>query len=244
MSPLPKIHAFDFSEGRILAKKYEVVKRLGTGWEGEVYLLKERGTGIERAGKFFFPHRNLRNRAVIRYARKLHKLRHCPILIQYLSQETIYYKRQPITFLVSELVEGELLSEFLKHRPGKRLTPFQGIHLLYALVKGMEKVHREREYHGDLHPENIIIQRFGLKFELKILDMYHWDHSFSRPENIRDDLCDMIKILYESLGGRKYYAKQPQAIKEICCGLKKSLILKKFRSSTKLREYLEHFQWN
>ena len=31
------ITSFDFPAGRILAKKYEVLSRLGSGWEGEVY---------------------------------------------------------------------------------------------------------------------------------------------------------------------------------------------------------------
>ncbi|MFV2067521.1 MAG: hypothetical protein ACC645_11120, partial [Pirellulales bacterium] len=55
-----RINAFDFRPGRVLAGKYEVVSRLGAGWEGEVYMLREMPTGIERAAKFFFPHRNER----------------------------------------------------------------------------------------------------------------------------------------------------------------------------------------
>ena len=77
-----------------------------------------------------------------------------------------------ITVLVSEYVEGELLSDFLQRFPGKRLLPFQGLHLLYALTKGMEPIHLLNEYHGDLHSDNIIVNRFGLEFELKLLDMF------------------------------------------------------------------------
>ena len=39
------------------------------------------------------------------------------------------------------------------------------------------------------------------------------------------------------------YANLPPEIKKICCGLKKSLILQKFKTAGKLREYLENMEW-
>lgn len=235
------IESFDLQPGRIIAGKYEVVSLLGAGWEGEVYKIRERNTRIERAAKLFFPQRNLRNKTSNFYARKLHKLRHCPILIQYYTEETMTFRRAPITVLVSEYVEGELLSELLKRQPGGRFSPFQSLHLLHALVVGIECVHRLREYHGDLHSQNVIVSRYGLRFDLKILDMFHW--VAPKRENIQDDICDLIRIFYDAMGGAKFYAKHPQEVKEICCGLKRSLILKKFPSATQLRQHLETMQW-
>ncbi|MEQ8953954.1 MAG: protein kinase, partial [Gammaproteobacteria bacterium] len=168
------VKSFDFPPKRVLAKKYEIVSKLGQGWEGEVYLIREVLTGIERAAKFFYPQRNLANKVFKYYAQKLHKLRHSPILIQYISQDTIIYRGLPITFLVSDYVEGELLSEYLNRQPGKRLSAFQGLHLLHALASGMETIHHANEYHGDLHTDNIIISRFGLSYDLKLIDLYHW----------------------------------------------------------------------
>ena len=49
-----KITRFKFPTGELLAGKYEVVARLGAGWEGEVYLVREKGTGIERTAKSSF----------------------------------------------------------------------------------------------------------------------------------------------------------------------------------------------
>ena len=45
---LPRISSFDLSPGDHLSEKYEVVSRLGSGWEGEVYLVRETGTRIDR----------------------------------------------------------------------------------------------------------------------------------------------------------------------------------------------------
>lgn len=236
------IDTFNLAPGRILARKYEIITLLGAGWEGEVYLIRELTTGIERTAKLFFPQRNVKDKSAKFYAKKLHELRHCPITIQYSSQEVITMKGLSVTVLISEYVEGELLSQFISRQPGKRLQPFQAIHLLHALACGMESIHSMGEYHGDLHSDNIILQRFGLNFELKLVDLFHL--GAPRKEYIHSDTVDMIHILYEALGGQKYYAKQPSEIKAIINGLKRSLILKKFRNATQLRQYLETMQWN
>ena len=235
------IDAFDFREGRILAKKYEVLAKLGEGWEGEVYLLRELATGIERAAKFFFPQRNLRNKSSNFYAKKLHKLRNCPGLIQYHTQETIRFRNHEVTFLVSDFVEGEVLLDFLKRQPGKRIDYFQGLHLLHDIAVAVQDIHRNKDYHGDLHTGNVILRRYGLGFEVKLLDFFHWGPP--RPECQKDDICDTIKIFYDAIGGRERYAKQPPIVKSICCGLKRTLILRKFRTMNHLRDYLENLDW-
>ncbi|MEE8483852.1 MAG: protein kinase [Nitrospinota bacterium] len=231
------IDSFDFATGRILVRKYEIISKLGYGWEGEVYKLLEIETGIERAGKFFFPERNPNNRTLKFYAKKLHKLRRCGILIHYNTQEQITFRGQKISFLVSEFVEGSLLQEFLDNQRGKRLNPFQGLHLLYALAKGMECIHDQKEYHGDLHTENIIVTRVGLSFDLKLIDLFHL--KVATTANMLTDVYDLIRLFYDVIGGAKRYAKQPKEVKEIVCGLKKSLIRKKFRNAGQLRTYLE-----
>ncbi len=236
-----RITRFGFAPGTTLCRKYETIAQIGTGWEGEVYLVRELATGIERAAKFWYPHRNPGNRAIRFYANKLHKLRHCGIIIQYHTQETITHADIPVRFLVSEYVEGELLSEFVTRQPGKRLPVFQALHLLHALAAGIEAIHNLREYHGDLHADNVIVRRYGLSFDLKLVDMYHW--GAASPENIHEDLFNLVRIFYDAVGGQRYYAKQPQAVKSICCGLKRGLILQKYRDAGQLRQYLETMSW-
>ena len=236
------VKSFKLAPGQIVADKYEVLSLLGTGWESVVDKLREIGTGVERAGKFFFPQRNVRQKAARFYAKKLHKLRESPILIQYHSRETLDFDGRSITFLVSEFVDGELLSSFLARQPGKRITVFQGLHLLHALACGIESIHNMREYHGDLHAENVIVRRYGISFDLKLLDMFQWGRA--RAENIHDDVCDLVRIFYDAVGGQKRYAAQPNVAKAICRGLKRSLILKRFRTAGQMRQYLETMQWS
>ncbi len=236
------IEAFDLAPGRTLARKYEIVSKLGGGWEGEVYRIREKNTGIERAAKLFYPERNVRNKAAMAYARKLHSLRDCPLVIHYHTEETVLIKRTPITVLVSEYVEGEILTDFLERQRGGRLHPFQALHLLYALAKGISDIHRRREYHGDLHSDNIIVEHYGLEFDLKILDLIQW--AAPKREGLHDDICDVIRIFYDALGGVRFYATQSKRIKGIIRGNKRSLILKRFPTATHLRLHLESLGWD
>lgn len=242
MVKVEKISSFEFKPGRVLAKKYKVVHRIGSGWEGEVYKLLEIETGIERAGKFFFPHRNLRNSTLRYHAKKLHKLRNCEILIQYNTQETITFKRQQIPILISEYVDGVMLSEFYTSQPKKRLDPYQALHLLLALAKGVECIHSLKEFHGDIHTDNIIITRYGLSFGVKLIDFFHWKDATS--ENILDDVCDLLQVYHESIGGVKIYSKLPKEIKQVVCGLKRSIIRKKYKTAGQLRVYLENLNFD
>jgi RIO-like serine/threonine protein kinase len=238
---LKDIESFNLARGRILARKYVVGDLLGRGWEGEVYHVTEASTGIERAAKIFFPKRNPRNQALKFYARKLNKLRDCSIVIKYHTQESFQHCGQEIPFLLSEYVEGELLTDFLTRQPGKRLHAFEALHLLRDITAGVEEIHNLGEYHGDLHSDNIIVNRFGLGFSVKLVDLYQW----GRPTaaHFHDDVCFLVRLLYDAVGGPKRYAKQPPVIKAICCGLRRSLIISKFRTAGQLRQYLEQLDW-
>jgi tRNA A-37 threonylcarbamoyl transferase component Bud32 len=236
-----KIHAFDFKPGFVINGVYEIVHKLGMGWEGEVYLVREIKTKIERTAKFFLPHRNKNNKTANFYAKKLHKLKNCSVLIQYVTQDNIIFKDFSISFLISEYVDGIPLTEFLNRQTKKRLNLFQALHLLHALSVGVEEIHHQKDYHGDIHPENVIIKRYGLGFELKLIDMFHWGPA--KPENIKDDVVDLIRLFYDALGGKEIYKTLHPVAKEIICGLKKGLITKKFKTAGQLKIHLEKINW-
>ena len=236
-----RINSFDFNPGTLLVGKYRVMEHLGGGWEGEVFRIREVLTGIDRAAKFFYPHRNANDRAVKFYAKKLHKLRNCPVVIQYVTQERLVVQERMVTFLVSEYAEGKVLTEFIAEQPNKRLTPFEALHLLQALAKGMAQVHLLRESHGDLHAGNVMVRRHGLSFDVKVIDFFQWDGA--KPEQLQDDVRGLVEILHASVGGARNYSRQPMVIKSIVLGLNSSLIRKNFRTAIHLRDYLEDLVW-
>src|SRR5256885_2622190 len=131
---------FDFPAGRTVAGKYVIERPLGSGWEGEVYVIVEKLTGIRRAAKFYYPHRDPMGKAAIAYARKLDALRHCPILMQYHHQEIASVKRKKVTVVISELIEGQKLSEFLARQPRHRLNTYEALHVLHVLARGIAPI--------------------------------------------------------------------------------------------------------
>lgn len=144
--------------------------------------------------------------------------------------------------IVCEFVEGEMLSGLVSKQRGKKLDVFPAIHLLYSLAQGLEYIHLGGEYHGDLHTDNIIIKRFGLEFDIKIIDFHHWGDS--KKDNRDEDIIKTIRIFYDILGGQKVYSKLPPSLKYIICGLKRNLILSRFKTITHLRNHLELMDWS
>jgi RIO-like serine/threonine protein kinase len=236
-----KTKRFDFPLGRSVAGKYVIERPLGSGWEGEVYAIIERNTGIRRAAKFYYPHRDPLGKAAIAYARKLDALRHCPILMQYHHQETAYVRKKKVIVVISELVEGKKLSEFLRDQPDGRLSTFEALHVLYNLTKGIAPIHARGEYHGDIHEHNIMVRRQGISFEVKLLDFF--DLGAPTKSKIRKDVLNIVEVFHTIVGGRKYYAEQPKVVKDIIRGLKDSLILARFQSAGDIARHLEALVW-
>ena len=106
----------------------------------------------------------------------------------------------------------------------------------------MECIHQAGEYHGDLHTDNIVVERYGVTFQLKILDFF--TASGSKREARQTDIHEVVRVFYDALGGARFYARQPKVVKDIVLGLKRSLILKRYPTMTHLRQHLETLSWD
>mgnify|MGYP003625169664 FL=1 len=232
---------FGLTQGRVLTRNYRVDRLLGMGWEGEVYLVNERLTGVQRAAKLFYPDRNTKDKAATHYAKKLERLRDCSMVIQYHHAEQIRLKGQPVSVLISEFVEGELLSDMVDGYRGKRMPTFEALHLTRTIAAGLAEIHERKEYHGDLHSHNVLVRRRGIHFDCKLVDMY--DRGRATKAHISEDMCDVVRILYDLVGGKKHYASQPEVIKKVCCGLKRSLIEQRFPTAWHLCRHLDTLEW-
>jgi tRNA A-37 threonylcarbamoyl transferase component Bud32 len=233
--PIP----FALEPGRRIGR-YIIERPLGSGYEGEVYVVNEKGTGIRRAAKIYYPQRDPHGKNAIAYARKLDALRHCPILLQYLHQEQATVKRQKVAVVVSELVEGQKLSDFLERQA--TLSTFEALHVLHVLARGIAPIHARGEYHGDIHDDNIMIRRVGIGFEVKLLDFF--DLGKPTRAKIHKDVLNLIMVFHTVVGGRHKYADQPKVVKDIIRGLKDSLILERFQSAGDIARHLETLTWD
>ncbi len=233
---------FDLQPGRTLGQNYTIVSYLGGGWEGEVYKIEEKRTGIVRAAKLFYSRGGVGERALLRYAKKLYNLHTCPIVIKYHHRDTTQIRGRQVEFLVSDLIDGEMLSTFLKQQRGNRLSTFEALHLFYSLVVGVEQIHFQGEYHGDIHSDNIMVKRHGLGFDVRLLDFF----DLGRPSRLKmqRDVLFLVDVLYEIIGGANGYRHTDEVVRQIICGRKHSLILKKFSSAGDLRLALENLDWS
>ncbi len=235
------IKNFNFKEGQLLNSKYRILSRLGKGWEGEVYAIEEINTKIVRAAKFFYSARNAKNKTLLGYAKKLNNLNDVTIIIKYITQEEMEFKKQSILFLVSEYIEATSLEDYINSTKRKAVPIFEASHIFYQLVKGVEQIHLKGEFHGDLHTGNVLLRQKGLAFELKLIDLFLWKGN--KREFQRADIVELIRIFYEILGGKKNYSKLPGSFKNIICGKRNDLILKKFPKISNLSVTLENLSW-
>ncbi len=232
---------FQFQPNRTLERRYVLGPFIGYGYEGEVYHLTERSTKIERVVKFFYADRYPDPKRSVRIAQKLHRLRDCSVVLQYHHHGGITWRGQQINYVVSDLVQGHVLSDLLQRQPRKRFTPFEALHIIYSIAKGVAEIHARREYHGDIHDDNILLQRRGIGFRIKLIDLY------VNPERTgprtRGDVGDIACLLYGLVGGPKGYPQSPRIVKEIVCGRRRDRICAKFRNAGALADFLMMYDW-
>ncbi|MFQ5563617.1 MAG: serine/threonine protein kinase [Parvularculaceae bacterium] len=233
---------FGFRPGDPLASRYAVTGRLGRGAEGEVYEICETGTHLTRAAKLFYPSKDSLSKRIIHYARKLDRLRDCDIVIKYLHTEKISINDCFIHCLISEYFDGVILEDMVTEFPGKRLPTFEALSLIHALTVGISEIHARKEFHGDIHMGNIFVERQGVFFKLRTLDFHDWGRTAAIER--RADILAITRLLYDLVGGRKTYRRQPDIIKQICMGLRSDLVLKKFPTIYHLKAHLENFRWD
>lgn len=235
-----RISTFDLQPGRRLGNGYEVEHRLGGGSEGEVYRIRERRTGILRAAKLFFPHSDPGGKLPARQARKLEALRGCHIVMQYFHIEEVRIGSVRTTAMISGYSPGIPVQEWVEQHRGRRVRPFVAMTILHRLAVGLEQIHDRGEYHADVHTENILLRQTGVDFELKLIDFFDW----GRPSRAKqqNDVLQTVRVLYDMIGGRQAYPKMPAEVREVCCGLRHDLILRRFPTMAALRVHLENFE--
>lgn len=211
---MPAIH-----KGDCIADRYEIIRVIGRGGMGMVYLVHDCKTQEELALKTLLPEYVTNQRAIQRFiqeVRTARRLDHPCIVKIYDAQQTRDY-----FFYTMEYVKGKTIREWMAKK--KRFGLGSTVRVLSLLCYALEHAHRFT-IHRDISPENVMVTPEG---DVKLLDfglakLVDAQTSFTRigvslgkqhysaPEqranakaaDHRADLFSLGVLFYEMLGGR------------------------------------------
>ena len=141
---------------------YEIIRQIGAGGMGEVYLAKDKKLDRKVAIKILnekFSREESNLQRFIREAKAASALNHPNILVIHEIGEA-----KKANFIVSEYVEGETLREIIGKSPMK-LSEVLDISI--QIASALTAAHSSNIVHRDIKPENVIVRPDGL---VKILD--------------------------------------------------------------------------
>jgi serine/threonine-protein kinase len=146
-------------------ERYEIVGELGQGGMSVVYRARDRQLARDVAVKVlheFLARQPDARKRFHREAVAVAKLHHPGIL------EIFDYSGPDAkdTYIVTELIEGETLRDFIE-RHGRLPYPELGAVIVLELVRALRHAHEQSVIHRDLKPENVMITRDG---SLKLMD--------------------------------------------------------------------------
>ena len=211
---MPAIH-----KGDTIADRYEIIRVIGRGGMGMVYLVLDKKTEEHLALKTLLPEYVSNQRAIQRFIQEVKTARSldhpCIVKIHDAQQTRDYF------FFTMEYVKGKTIREWMSKK--KRFGLGSTVRVLSLLCYALEHAHRYT-IHRDISPENVMVTPEG---DVKLLDfglakLVDTTTSFTRigvslgkqhysaPEqranakaaDHRADLFSLGVLFYEMLGGR------------------------------------------
>lgn len=144
--------------GSIVAKRFRVLRLLGSGGMGEVYeaLDNELGELVAlktiRSAHATLPSSVERFRQEVRLARRVVHPHVCRVLEFGRHQVE---GAVPVYFLTMELLRGELLSRYLRRRG--RLSALESVAIARQICAGLSAIHAQGVLHRDIKPSNVML---------------------------------------------------------------------------------------
>ena len=156
-----------FEPGRQFAR-FKIVRKLGEGGMGEVYLAEDQKLGRQVALKILLPEffdDPERLQRFVREAKTAAKISHANVMAIY-DMDTAHDEKtgRDLSYIVMENITGHTLTDYLRTR-----TPRTNelLRLTERIAAGLAAAHKLNIVHRDIKPDNIKIDDSG---EDKILD--------------------------------------------------------------------------
>jgi eukaryotic-like serine/threonine-protein kinase len=153
--------------GQILGDRYHILRAIGRGGMGQVYLAEHVKMGRRCAVKVMHRSMSQDTTAVSRFGREAanaSRIAHPNVATIFDFGET----NDRLIYLAMEYVEGASLSALLEG--GRQLEVPRALRFAIEIAAALDAAHREGVVHRDLKPDNILIGRRGGDEFVKVVD--------------------------------------------------------------------------
>ena len=146
--------------------KYEIIKKLGVGGSGSVFLVKNKKDNKYYALKEIIIKEEIKDKYenIQKEANILYKF-NCENIVKYYGSQKINNK----FYIIMEYCAGNTLKEFIdkKIKNNEKIEENEIYNIIKQICAGIKEIHNNNIIHRDLKPENIFINE---KMEIKIGD--------------------------------------------------------------------------
>jgi len=155
----PHAHTPTLVTGRLISKRFRILRFIGKGGMGEVYEASDEELGGQLALKMILPGLIQNEEMLARFRREVQLARQVthPNVCRIFDVGRDKIAGTELLYLTMELIDGETLTEYLK-RQGK-LRPADALPLLRQMAAGLRALHEKNIVHRDLKPSNVMLVR-------------------------------------------------------------------------------------
>jgi serine/threonine-protein kinase len=147
---------------RLVAGRYEVIRPLGRGGMGKVFLVRDRESGQQLAMKVLRTQYQYNERVIARFAREVAAIRQLehPCIVKIFDAR----RAGDTLFYTMEYIEGRSLRDWIQKRG--RLDFGSTVRVLCLVADALEHAHRVT-IHRDISPDNVMVLSDG---SVRLLD--------------------------------------------------------------------------
>ena len=209
-----KVKSFDLQRGTRVAQ-YEILSKLGRGWEGEVYTVQEVPTEALRAMKIVrhSPRESVRDR--VHTAWYFEQLAPTGTVARYYHMGHWFFTDdEGVFYFVFEHLPGENLRAWLDKRRG-RLSARKALETTVAVVKAISRVHEAGFAVGDFGTgENLIVLDHGSVVKICDCNPGRADHPNIDFRNDVKEFRRLLPRVFASHGRHRLFREAQRVFRE------------------------------